>query len=101
MSNGLTEDDMRKALGLDTAASKKTVVSAQGAKSHSWLIPKAGSATLKLRVTLRVSKIFAGGTVVFTHDANTLSHVEAEQQAKTAARKEGYRFFDLVTIKPI
>ncbi len=106
MSSGFTEDEMRRALGLTethvSPPTTQTPVPAAKVKSEPQVTgskPKARSP--KLRVTLLVSKEFEGETVEFTHDADTLSQFDAEQEAKTLAKKDKYRFFEVVSIKPI
>lgn len=106
MSSGFTEDEMRRALGLtatqSSSSSPQATTPATNVKSEHRVggsRPKPRSP--KLRVTLLVSKEFEGETVKFTHDADTLSQFDAEQEAKTLAKKEKYRFFELVSIKPI
>jgi hypothetical protein len=106
MSSGFTEDEMRRALGLtETHVSPSTSLApapATKVKSEPRVVgskPKPRSP--KLRVTLLVSKEFEGETVEFTHDADTLSQFDAEQEAKTLAQKDKYRFFEVVSIKPI
>lgn len=106
MSSGFTEDEMRQALGLtSTHASPPTpqaTAPASKAKSEPRVgVSKAKLRSPKLRVTLLVCKEFEGEAVEFTHDADTLSRFDAEQEAKTLAKKEKYRFFDVVSIKPI
>ena len=105
MSSGFTEDEMRRALCLDTAthSSPSTPQPTQPvtkAKSEPRVVGKPKLLSPKLRVTLLVSKEFEGETVELTHDADTMSHSDAEQQAKGIAKKAKYRFFDLVSIKP-
>lgn len=55
----------------------------------------------RLRVTLRVTREFEGEAEVFVHDANTLSTLVAEQAAKNEAKKQKFRYFDVVSIKPV
>lgn len=55
----------------------------------------------KLRVTLHVTKEFEGTIEVFTYDANTLSTLVAEQEAKSAAKKKKFKYFDVVSITPL
>lgn len=55
----------------------------------------------KLRVTMRVTKGFEGEAEVFIHDANTLSTFAAEQEAKTEAKKKKFKYFEVISIKPI
>lgn len=110
MSSDLTEDEMRQALGLGgTPASPADPSAIKTARcTAAKVVPgrRAGTSKLKsrspkLRVTLLVSKEFEGESVVFVHDADTLSRFDAEQEAKTLAKKDKYRFFEVVSIKPI
>jgi hypothetical protein len=107
MSTGFTEDDMRKALGLDVApvppspsAQKIEPSPARSSELESRPIPKPKRRSPKLRVTLRVSKVFDGESELFVHDASTLSQFDAEQEAKTLAKKAKFRYFTLVSVKP-
>ncbi|MNY77244.1 hypothetical protein D3C86_2170810 [compost metagenome] len=52
-------------------------------------------------MTLHVSKEFEGVSEIFTYDANTLSTFVAEQEAKAEAKKNKFKYFDLVSVKPI
>ncbi len=54
----------------------------------------------KLRVTLRVGNEFEGITELFTHDADTLSTLQAELDATKIARKK-YRFIEVVSVDPV
>ncbi|AVX93280.1 hypothetical protein [Pseudomonas psychrophila] len=107
MSSGFTEDDMRRALGLsETPGSPPTShvtppAPANKVKPEARVVGKSKPRSPKLRVTLLVSKEFEGDTVEFIHDADTLSQFDAEQDAKKLAKKEKYRFFEVVSIKPI
>lgn len=105
MSSGLTEDDMRKALGLDVAPlspSQATPVSVVSKAQPAPRLPgKSKARTPKLRVTLRVSTEFEGETTLFTHEADTLSRIDAEQQGRALAKKAKYRYAELVSITPI
>lgn len=106
MSSGLTEDDMRRALGLDnapvTTSSSNQVAAVPATQTvqpaHR---PKAKARTPKLRVTLRVSREFEGETTLFNHEADTLSRIDAEQQGRALAKKAKYRYAELVSITPI
>lgn len=53
----------------------------------------------KLQVTLRVGNEFEGKTELFTYEADTLSTLQAELDAKKMARKK-YRFIEVVSVKP-
>ncbi|MBX8557038.1 hypothetical protein K5D43_21410 [Pseudomonas cichorii] len=108
MSNGLTENEMRRALGLDVtdpsslsthAAALVPVTKGKPELRATGIKPKPRSP--RLRVTLLVSKEFEGESVEFIHDADTLSRFDAEQEAKNLAKKEMYRFFEVVSIMSI
>ncbi|KZN20474.1 MULTISPECIES: hypothetical protein [Pseudomonas] len=108
MNTGLTEDDIRRALGLDvptvphsSPAEQKPPAAALKPASEARPASKAKVRTPKLRVTLRVSKEFEGESELFIHDAATLSQFDAEQEAKTLAKKAKYRFFDKVSITTV
>lgn len=53
----------------------------------------------KLIVTLRVGNEFEGTTELFTHQADTLSSLQAELDAMKEARKK-YKYIDLVSVEP-
>lgn len=55
----------------------------------------------KLRVTLHVTTEFEGPEEVFIYDANTLSTFVAEQEAKNEAKKKKFRYFEVISVKPI
>lgn len=60
-------------------------------------IPRKSSSS-RLRVTLRATRTFEGEEEIFTYDANTLSSLVAEQEAKGAAKKKRYKYFEVVSI---
>ncbi|MCI8212305.1 hypothetical protein AUC61_22485 [Pseudomonas sp. S25] len=116
MSTGLTEDDMRRALGLDVPSPAtpapveqevkpepvQTPVPAPVAKAPSPAPrPKAKRLSPALLVTLRVTKEFEGEETLFVHEAKTLSTFDAEQEARKAAAKEKYKYFEVVSIKRV
>lgn len=109
MSTGLTEDDIRRALGLDVVSAppspstkqKPVIPTSRPATVLRSTTQKPNARSPKLRVILRVSKDFEGVTELFTHDSDTLSQFDAEQEAKTKAKKEKFRYFDVVSIKSI
>lgn len=117
MSTGLTEDDMRRALGLDVpspatpapvepeptpepapAPAPAPVVVAKEPPAPR---PKAKRLSPALLVTLRVTKEFEGEETLFVHEAKTLSSFDAEQEARKAAAKEKYKYFEVVSIKRV
>jgi len=55
----------------------------------------------KLRVTMHVTKEFEGDLEVFIYDVSTLSTLTAEIEAKAAAKKKKFKYFDVVSIKPV
>jgi len=52
-----------------------------------------------LRVTLRVGNVFEGATELITFEADTLSTLQAELDARKAARKK-FKYLEVVSIKP-
>ncbi len=110
MSAGFTEDDMRRALGLDLpvapvqpevepAPAKTTPIPKKApapAKAQS-PVPKKRSGPV-LRVTMRVTKVFDGEETKFVHDSKDLSRFNAEQEAKKALAKAGFKYFELESI---
>lgn len=107
MSENLSEEEMRLALFGPSALSEKTSSATPEPKLASppqvppAIRPKTKPILPKLRVTLRVSKDFEGDTEVFTHDANTLSTIVAEQEAKNEAKKKKFKYFDVVSISSV
>ena len=110
MSAGFTEDDMRRALGLDLPAApvqpevepapvkttpppKKAAAPAKASSP----VPKQRSGPI-LRVTMRVTKVFDGDESLFVHDSKDLSRFNAEQEAKKALAKAGFKYFELDSI---
>jgi len=63
--------------------------------------PKAKRLSPALVVTLRVTKEFEGEETLFVHEAKTLSTFDAEQEARKAAAKEKYKYFEVVSIKRV
>jgi hypothetical protein len=55
----------------------------------------------RLRVTLHVTKEFEGAVEVLIYDANTLSTLIAEKEAKTEAKKRKFKYIDVASILPI
>lgn len=123
MSIGLTEEDMRRALGLDEPAKPaeqpEPVIEfdlepAPAPKPEPEFIiappaevqpaaprPKVKRVSPALRVTLRCTKVFEGEETTFVHDAKTLSTFDAEQEAKKAAAKEKFKYFEVVSVKRV
>jgi hypothetical protein len=110
MSSGFTEEEMRRALGLSESPAKPPTTHPKppAPATTTKVVPetkvvgsKPKPRSPRLRVTLLVSKEFEGETVEFIHDADTLSQFDAEQEAKKLAKKDKYRFFEVVSIKPI
>jgi hypothetical protein len=52
---------------------------------------------------MHVAKEFEGEEEVFVHDANTLSTLiaEDEAEAKAAAKKKKYRYFNVISVTPV
>ncbi|KQB55264.1 hypothetical protein AQS70_19035 [Pseudomonas endophytica] len=110
MSTGFTEDEMRIALGLDLPAETAPVATPAplpapvAPKITATLTPKPAPKTpVKrrgpvLRVTLHVSKVYDGEETLFVHDSKLLSRFDAEQEAKKALAKAGFKYFVLDSI---
>ena len=108
MSSGFTEDEMRRALGLDTPATPvapPVVVKPEPVPGKPALLsPKTPTKEPvkrrgpMLRVTLQVSKEYDGEETRFVHDAKTLSRFDAEQEAKKALAKAGFKYFVVESI---
>ncbi len=108
MSGELSEEEMRQALfGFSSQplpeSPPKRLESRALAKPQPSLKPRPIAKPLspKLRVVLHVTKEFEGDVEVFIYDANTLSTLVAEQEAKNEARKKKFRYFEVVSVKPI
>jgi hypothetical protein len=110
MSTTLTEDEMRQALfgsaapqkvsDVDKAEIAKPVVREQVTTSTAPRRRATGRVcSSKLRVTLHVTKEFEGPVEVFVYDADTLSTLMAEQEAKSAAKKKKFKYFEVVSIR--
>lgn len=54
-----------------------------------------------LRVMLKVTEVYEGEEQLFIYDADTLSSLVAEQEARSAARKKRFKYFKLVSVTPI
>ncbi|MPQ71048.1 MULTISPECIES: hypothetical protein [unclassified Pseudomonas] len=106
MSNELSEEEMRLALFGPSDPSTDPVPEPEPAfvpTPEPTPKPRGVAKALspKLRVTMRATKQFGGDVEVLTYDANTLSTFIAEQEAKAEAKKKKFRYFELVSIKPI
>jgi hypothetical protein len=55
----------------------------------------------KLRVTMYVTKEFEGELEVFVYDVSTLSTLTAEIDAKAAAKKKKFKYFEVVSIQSV
>lgn len=102
----MTEEEMRHALfGSAAPAEQLTVPQIQPqaiVAAPSTLASRRKEAKPfepKLQVTLRVGNEFEGKTELFTYEADTLSTLQAELDAKKMARKK-YRFIEVVSVKP-
>jgi hypothetical protein len=107
VNDQLSEEEMRQALFGNTGKSEAKAPETQpelpvAPKPASTLArPGSRSMSSKLRVTLKVSREFEGKMEVFTHDASTLSLIVAELEAKQAAKKQKYKYVEVVSIKPV
>lgn len=110
MNTDLTEDEMRRALfGSPEAPApipelppreQASAVAVAVVPPEDLKKPKpAKSFTPRMRVTLRVGNVFEGDTQMLTHDADTLSTLQAELDATKAARKK-FKYVEVVSVKP-
>lgn len=108
MNTDLTEDEMRRALFGSPEAPASRPESPPPEQASAVVIgppvdlkkPKpAKSFTPRMRVTLRVGNVFEGETQMLTHDADTLSTLQAELDATKAARKK-FRYVEVLSVKP-
>ncbi|MDU8618746.1 hypothetical protein RYB67_09250 [Pseudomonas syringae] len=97
----MTEEEMRRALfgsgGSGTGpavqhALPPAVQNASKRRGTKNFVPK-------LIVTLRVGNEFEGATELIAHEADTLSHLQAEVEALKIARKK-YKYVELVSVLP-
>jgi hypothetical protein len=103
MSDTLTEAEMREALfggSIETPAkSGKRDPQPASVPKHPSRATAHRSLSPKLRVTLHVTKIDEGPVEVFVHMADTLSTLVAEVEAKAAAKKKKFRYFELISVE--
>ncbi|WP_409487833.1 hypothetical protein ACK1U3_17070 [Pseudomonas promysalinigenes] len=104
MSETLSEEDMRQALFGGAAQPRcDSGVSQLHTKPTLSPAPRSSSRSLssRLRVTMRVAKVYEGPEELLIHDANTLSTLMAEAEAKAVAKKKKFRYFDVVSVVPV
>lgn len=108
MNTDLIEDEMRRALfgspeapvPLHESPPPEPTSAVVGEPPVNLRKPKsAKSFTPRMRVILRVGNVFEGETQVLTHDADTLSTLQAELDATKAARKK-FKYVEVVSVKP-
>ncbi|WP_090188605.1 hypothetical protein [Pseudomonas arsenicoxydans] len=106
MKENLSEEEMRQALfGTESNESVPCEAPVSSVTSDQQHVSKSRKASASLsptlRVTLRVTREFEGDAEQLIYDANTLSTLIAEQEAKAEAKKKKFKYFELVSIKPI
>ncbi|EGH42093.1 MULTISPECIES: hypothetical protein [Pseudomonas syringae group] len=101
-----TEDEMRQALfGLGGSTVRSTAPHAQPNFGNNESMKAAARRKIaknfvpKLIVTLRVGNEYEGTAELITHEADTLSRLQAEVDAMKIARKK-YRYVELISVKP-
>ncbi len=50
---------------------------------------------------MRAAKVYEGPEELLIHDANTLSTLMAEAEAKAVAKKTKFRYFHVVSVMPV
>lgn len=100
MTENLTEEEMRQALfGLSAPTISEQPKFSPKPLSHASPKPvQRKYSAPRLRVTLKVAKVYDGDEELFTYDANTLSSLVAEQEARSAAKKKRFKYFELVSV---
>lgn len=97
----MTEEEMRQGLFGSGGSGVRSAV--QNAQSHVFKTAaktkEAKNFVPKLVVMLRVGNEYEGTTELITHEADTLSRLQAEVDAMKVARKK-YRYVELVSVKP-
>lgn len=103
MNETLSEAEMRRALfGNDVPSARDHAEAHVLAKLSPAPKPsRSKPLSSRLRDTLRVTKIFEGPEEIFVHDANTLSSLVAESEAKAEAKRKKFRYFELVSIQAV
>ena len=109
MTPDLTEEEMRQALfgavipAPQTPATREVAELDLARTVRSPASPKRKVTkpfVPRLKVTLRVGNVFEGGTELMTYEADTLSTLQAELDAKKAARKK-FKYIEVISIKPL
>ncbi|MBN3471611.1 hypothetical protein G0D98_24870 [Pseudomonas savastanoi pv. phaseolicola] len=102
----MTEEEMRQALfGSSGSTVRLAAPQAQPNAGNNQSAKVASKRKMaknfvpKLVVTLRVGNEYEGTTELISHEADTLSRLQAEVDAMKIARKK-YRYVALVSIKP-
>lgn len=100
----LSEEEMRRAL-FGTSASAPAAIKKPHTPETIKPISEKPTAprfsSPKLRVKLKVSKVFEGDSEIFSYDASTLSSLLAEQEARSAAKKKRFKYMELISVIPI
>lgn len=100
MIENLSEEEMRHALfGTAAQHSKGAEIQVSGGTASTPVRRPKGLSS-RLRVILHVTKVYEGPQEVFIYDANTLSTLVAESEAKAAAKKQRFKYFDVISVKP-
>ncbi|KPY65058.1 hypothetical protein ALP82_01705 [Pseudomonas savastanoi pv. fraxini] len=105
MIENLSEDEMRQAL-FGSAVQSSEELAGRDPQPALALVrvkraPTSKPLSPKLRVTLHVTKTYEGPQEVFVHDANTLSSLVAEAEAKAAAKRKKFRYFEVMSIESV
>ncbi|WJN48581.1 hypothetical protein [Pseudomonas asiatica] len=117
MSNYLTEEQMRAALFGTSVSKPAEPVASESLAAPVHVDPPASPSRSKakapavpskrkslypmIRVTLHVTKIYEGDVDVFIHDSGNLSTLVAQQEAKAAAQKKGYKYIEVHSVEQV
>lgn len=94
MSADITEQEMRRALGLDNKP-----LEAKQTKINNPPVARTRPLSPKLRVTISVRRGSSGPAESFTHVANTLSRFDAIEQTKAAAKARKLTYWALIDVE--
>lgn len=107
MNDLLTEEQMRIVLFGSAspmareATAEIPIVPQPTPSAQNSKVPTPRSSSPRLRVTLHATKEFEGDVEVLVHESSTLSTLLAEQEAKQAAKKKKFKYFDVVSVVQI
>ncbi|MGV8864668.1 MAG: hypothetical protein ACOH2T_26330 [Pseudomonas sp.] len=92
------EEEMRRALFGSTSGTEPITPLKPAEPSP---VTRARARSPRIQVTIKVSKEFEGITELFMYESDSLSTLTAEIDAKAAAKKQKFKYFDVISVKTI